>query len=48
MSGGLLIGPPPSIALITQGSPVWSPVTKAQPDEDLMLEAERPVGIYTC
>ena len=48
MSGGLLIGPLPSITLITQGSPVWSPVTKAHLDVDLTLEAEHPVGIYAC
>ena len=41
------MGPPPSITLITPGSPVWSLVTWARPDAGLTLEAERPVVIYT-
>ena len=36
------------ITLITQGSLVQSLGTYVCPDADLMLEAERPVGIYTC
>ena len=36
------------ITLITQGSPVWSLGTYVCQDVDLMLEAERPVVIYTC
>ena len=36
------------ITLITQGSLVWSLGTYVCQDADLMLEAERPVVIYTC
>ena len=36
------------ITLITQGSLVWSLGTYAHQDAGLMLEAERPVDIYTC
>ena len=36
------------MTLITQGSLVWSLGTYVHQDADLMLEAERPVVIYTC
>ena len=45
---GAILQGPLLITLITQGSPVWSLGTYVRPDADLMLEAERPVGIYTC